>query len=218
MLPLEPPLADTPTNGPAGPGRLATTPGLWAAAAVAAARLWWAWPSLRQIEAKWLGDPRYSHGFLVPLISVGLLWYRRKDLAEARPAPSPWGLLLVAAGSLLGLADARFYLNWVEGLAPLVSLAGLALLAGGWAALKWAGPSILHLLFMVPLPYQVETALGFPLGDRRPLDQRPRRAGRPRHAGRRAGLGAGIRPGRRLRRLQGNHLERVGLSARRRSR
>ena len=42
-------------------------------------------------------------------------------------------------------------------------LAGASLLAGGWACLRWAGPSIAFLIFMIPLPYRVEYLLGSPL-------------------------------------------------------
>jgi len=36
-------------------------------------------------------------------------------------------------------------------------------LLGGQAGLRWAWPSIAFLIFMVPLPYRVEVALGSPL-------------------------------------------------------
>ena len=43
------------------------------------------------------------------------------------------------------------------------SLAGLCVMARGWAALKQAWPAIAFLVFMIPLPYRVELALGGPL-------------------------------------------------------
>jgi exosortase len=42
-------------------------------------------------------------------------------------------------------------------------LAGVAVLAGGWPALRWSWPALVFLVFMVPLPYRVEHALGAPL-------------------------------------------------------
>jgi exosortase len=38
--------------------------------------------------------------------------------------------------------------------------AGLALVAGGWAALRWAWPSIVFMYFMTPLPGSVQDRLG----------------------------------------------------------
>ena len=148
---------------------IATTTGpkpslaLLGVSAASLALAWSWWPALRQMGARWSEDPRYSHGFLVAPFAVYMLWSRRSLLPETKSIPVIWGLTLVAVGSLLGMAGSRFYLGWVEGLAPLISLSGLAVLARGWSTLKWAGPSIAFLIFMVPLPYRVETAMGYPL-------------------------------------------------------
>ncbi len=48
-------------------------------------------------------------------------------------------------------------------MALLPCLAGLALLIGGRSALKWSWPAILFLVFMLPLPFQVESMLSHPL-------------------------------------------------------
>ena len=130
---------------------------------VAAALAWTWWPSLREMAGRWSTDPRYSHGFLVPIFAVYLLWTRRGMLAGAG-APAPWlGLGLIAAGSATAVAGARYYLGWLEGVGPLASLAGLSALARGRRGLRWAAPAVGFLAFMVPLPFRVETALGLPL-------------------------------------------------------
>ena len=71
------------------------------------------------------------------------------------------GLATIAAGMLL--TGTYFYIPWVEAAALLPALAGLTLIGGGWAGLRWSGPAIAFLLFMIPLPYRVEGALGGPL-------------------------------------------------------
>ncbi len=60
------------------------------------------------------------------------------------------------------LGDYTFF-TWLDSISFLASLAGLCGLLGGQAALRWAWPSIAFLIFMVPLPYRVETSLGAPL-------------------------------------------------------
>src|SRR5262249_39064602 len=52
---------------------------------------------------------------------------------------------------------------WLSAASLLLTLAGLALLFGGRRGLKWAWPAIAFLVFMIPLPYRVETALSHPL-------------------------------------------------------
>ena len=42
-------------------------------------------------------------------------------------------------------------------------LAGVCLCLGGLPLLRWAGPSVAFLFFMLPLPYRVEMMLSHPL-------------------------------------------------------
>jgi exosortase len=127
------------------------------------ALVWTVWPALGEMAQRWMSDPRYSHGVLVPGFAAYLLWDRRKDLKVDQLRPSWWGVPVVALGAALGLAGGMLYVEWFEFLALLPMLAGAALVAGGWAALRWAWPSIAFLFFMIPLPYRVELALGAPL-------------------------------------------------------
>ncbi len=144
----------------ASPVRLA--PAAVVAAALAALTLWAYWPSLRDMANRWLSDPQYSHGYLVPLFSAYLLWARRGRLNGATLKPSLWGLLPIAiAGGLRYLATLNY--EYFDGLALVLTVAGFALLAGGFDALKWSWPAVAFLLFMLPLPYSVEHAVAAPL-------------------------------------------------------
>jgi exosortase len=133
-----------------------------------AALLWSSWPALRAMAHRWATDPRYSHGFLVPVFAAYLLWSRRPEPAAA-PAPRATrgavaaALALLAASAALKLAGSHYYLGWVDAAALLPGLAGLALLVGSWRGLRRCGPAIAFLVFMIPLPFRVEFALGAPL-------------------------------------------------------
>ena len=131
---------------------------------VAAVLAYTSWPALRAMVEAWSRDPRYTHGWLVPPFAAFLLWHRRPMLEGPGPGrPSWWGVPLIAAGEALRLVGTRYYVTWFEGLALLPGLAGLALLAGGPRALRWSAPAIAFLVFMIPLPYRLEHALGGPL-------------------------------------------------------
>lgn len=135
-------------------------------AALGAALLWSFWPALMTMVHRWSVDPRYSHGFLVPAFSLYLLWTRRDQIAGAPPASKgsiAAGLGLIVLGAALKFAGGFYFIEWVDAVSLLPSLAGLCTLAGGWRALKWAAPSIAFLVFMIPLPYRLERALGTPL-------------------------------------------------------
>jgi exosortase len=149
---------------------------------------WALWPALVQMQARWAGDPRYAHGYLVPLFASALLWMRRSRLpwfkladkgAEMADLPDPkrrskpksgvrvggraWGLAIVGLGATIQLVGAYYRIDSLEGLALLPYLAGICVLLGGWPALDWAWPSIAFLAFMIPLPWRLENALGPPL-------------------------------------------------------
>jgi exosortase len=132
--------------------------------------LWALWPALGAMADRWARDPRYAHGYFVPMFALALLWMRRSRLEGTVPRPSAWGLAALAMGAALQLVGGYYYevsrtsgVAWIEGLSLLPYLVGVVLLLGGWGFLRWAWPSIAFLAFMVPLPTRIELALGPPL-------------------------------------------------------
>lgn len=129
--------------------------------AVAAGVIGWAyWPTFVEITSRWVDDPQYSHGFLVPVFSAYLLWRGRGRLAGVALTPRWWGVGLVAAGTGLRLVSHMTYQSWLDPVSLLIVLAGVAAAVGGWRALVWAGPAILFLGFMLPPPYRFQVLLG----------------------------------------------------------
>jgi exosortase len=125
----------------------------------------WAFAStLADLALIWRTNDQYSHGFLVPAFAVVLLWLRRDKLNGASLRPGlVIGSLLLALGLGLRLAGVYWYFLWLDTLSIVPCVAGLCWLLGGWAAWRWAWPAILYLVFMMPLPYRVSTALSAPL-------------------------------------------------------
>jgi exosortase len=132
-------------------------------AALAVVLLWAFAPTLGELAHRWTQDPQYSHGYLVPAFAVVLLWMRRDRCAGIVPSWSWWGLLLLGLGVALRFAGDYAFLDWVDAFALLPCIAGLTLLLGGMAALRWAWPAIAFLGFMIPLPFTLEVALAHPL-------------------------------------------------------
>jgi exosortase len=131
-------------------------------AGVALSLAWVYWPSLTGLVGRW-GDAEYSHGYLVPVFSLYLLWFRRGLLPAEPLRPSWWGLPVLAAGLALRFAGTYAFFDWLAAVALLPCLAGVALLAGGGRALRWSWPAIAFLVFMIPLPHRLETGLAQPL-------------------------------------------------------
>jgi hypothetical protein len=95
---------------------------------------WTFWPSFIELVELWESDAQYSHGYLVPLFSLVLLWLRRDGCNAEQLRPSWWGMVFVAAGCLVRLAGGHYYFFWLEKVAILPVLFGLTLTLGGWAA------------------------------------------------------------------------------------
>jgi len=126
---------------------------------LALAVFWALRPILLGLADRWETDPRYSHGFLVPLFSLGLLWARRDRLSGLALSPSNWGLAVLAVGAGVQLLGGYFLMGPVAAFALLPYLAGIALLLGGFPLLKWSWISIVFLFFMIPPPWRLESAM-----------------------------------------------------------
>lgn len=94
----------------------------------------------------------YSHGWLMPILALVLLWIRWKPF-EPAPAIERWaGVGLVALGLSM-----RFYAAWV-GRQPVDQISfipcvfGIFMMVGGFKAIRWAWPALAFLVFMFPLP------------------------------------------------------------------
>jgi exosortase len=112
---------------------------------------------------QWWDDPDFSHGFLVPLIVIYLLWQRRQAVECLPLQPSWWGLAVVAAALgilLLGVLGAELFISRSS---FILLLAGLVIFFLGWAQFRvlifpWA-----FLFLMVPIPTILMNQITLPL-------------------------------------------------------
>ena len=127
------------------------------------AALWAYWSTLANLTWRWSEDPQYSHGFLVPVFALYLLWLRRDRLA-GRTLNANWlGLAFLGLAVGLRLAGARFHYEYLDQISLLPCCAGLFMLAGSWTAFFWSWPAVAFLAFMIPLPHTVSLAMSAPM-------------------------------------------------------
>ena len=107
--------------------------------------------------------PDYQHGPFVPLFSLFLLWVRRDMIIPFTGRGSWWGLAFLALWAWMRLAAVYFNFGSLPEMSMLPFFAGLALFVGGWQALRWAWPAIVFLVFMLPLPGDVQGWLSLQL-------------------------------------------------------
>ena len=112
---------------------------------------------------KFWENPKYSHGWLVPVFTLILLWMRYEPFGPVKVSERWAGFALLAAGITMRMV-ATFFLSHVpEMLSFVPSVAGVFLLVGGWRMMRWAGPAVAFLVFMFPLPSFLDGQLLNPL-------------------------------------------------------
>ncbi len=100
----------------------------------------------------WILQPEYSHGIIIPLLSVFLIWRRRHEL-HGLPFTGSWiGLPLIAAGLILRYLGESTTMRTIEHYAFLLVLYGLVLALTGPAIFRRLWMPLLILVFAIPLP------------------------------------------------------------------
>lgn len=114
------------------------------------------YPTFAWMVDRWLAkDSYFSHGFLVPLVTLYWLNKQRIQLAQTETRSQKWGLAIMIAGGLLQLASAVLRIYFLSAVSFVIILfGGVAYLFGRKIIGKIWFP-ILFLLVMVPLPLLV---------------------------------------------------------------
>jgi exosortase D (VPLPA-CTERM-specific) len=115
--------------------------------------------ALAELVNRWIRQEEYSHGFLVPVVSLWFLWSRRAAIAASVGQPAWTGailLLCAMALHLLGELSAIFVFSQV---AFVLALIGVVLALGGYPLLRVTFIAIVFLVFAIPLPYFLESTL-----------------------------------------------------------
>jgi exosortase len=113
--------------------------------------VWSYWNTLTFTASFW-DDPLYSHGYLVPLFTLALLWMRREPFQPVGTWDRWLGLGLLAGSLALRMVATHYAMVTIDAFTLVPALAGVFLLVGGLKMLRWAGPAIVFLMFMFPLP------------------------------------------------------------------
>jgi exosortase len=152
--------------GPAAPrmNLVAVRPVDAATMAVVSAVLGWAYaPNIASLVRTWNREPDYSHGFLVIPIALVILWKTWPTDPEASPRPWLPGWLLVILGLALRYSFREQGKEWSETATLFLVIGGLGLARLGWRSMLRTWPAFAFLIFLFPLPPQVNTTLSQPL-------------------------------------------------------
>ena len=118
---------------------------------------------LQGLVSDWLHLPDFSHGFLIPFVSLYFVYERRKQYSVLSPSSHWTGLLLLLFGIILlllgNLATEYFTMRF----SILVVLAGIILFLLGKEFYKTLLFPLVFLIFMIPIPSILMDRITFPM-------------------------------------------------------
>lgn len=116
------------------------------------------------IVSRWLSDPSWSHGFLIPLFSLYFLNQHKEQILSLRTKPNYLGLVLLLAMIVFyPLNMVQFRFGYFNSLAMIAALGSIVLFLGGWKLLKYTWLPVAFLVFAVPLPQRYYVTLTIPM-------------------------------------------------------
>ena len=119
-------------------------------------------PTLIWMWDRWFArDSYYSHGILIPIVTLFLIWQKKDELASVQKTGSKWGMGLIIVGMLMHVFASLMRVYFISGFSMLVVLVGLILFFYGFAVFKKILFPISFLVFMVPVPLVIITNISF---------------------------------------------------------
>ncbi len=118
---------------------------------------------MQRLVSDWIHMPDFSHGFLIPIVSLYFVYERRRQLQDLKRSGSWMGLALLLLGIVLlllgNLATEYFTMRF----SILVVLGGIILFLLGKEWFKNLLFPIAFLIFMIPIPSVLLDRVTFPM-------------------------------------------------------
>ena len=117
------------------------------------------------IVQRWVRDPSWSHGFLIPLFSLYFINQRKSEILNVQTSPNYLGLLFLICGLVfhpLNIANPSGY-AYLQPIGMIGVLGAVVLFLGGWRLVKYTWLPIGFLVFAVPLPQRYYFVLTMPI-------------------------------------------------------
>jgi exosortase D (VPLPA-CTERM-specific) len=133
-----------------------TNPGyfLWSLLLLSAALLGFIFYDGLELMVKWWERDEYSHGYMIPLVALYLMWQKQDKFAAAvKDTGGAWaGVVFLVLGVFIFLMGELSSLYTIIQYGFLLSLYAVVLAAFGWRASLVIWAALAYLIFMIPLP------------------------------------------------------------------
>jgi exosortase len=122
-------------------------------------------PLFPSLAREWMTgqSQNYSHGFMIPLLSLYFLWHDRDELSKTAASPSMAGILIMLAGLVFYVFARAGYQLFFQCLSMLVVLFGVVYAQAGSRIASKTAFAISYLVLMIPIPTIVFSTIAFHL-------------------------------------------------------
>jgi exosortase len=113
--------------------------------------------AFRWMISRW-GDKQsfgadYSHGYLIPFVSLGVVWYKRAEFLAASKQVCKWGLFVIIAALAMHWLGAKMQQTRISLISLILLIWGIPLYFFGWQVAKLLIFPCAYLIFCVPLNF-----------------------------------------------------------------
>jgi exosortase len=108
-------------------------------------------------------DSYYSHGFLVPFISLYFVYQQKERLSKIPIKGASIGLIIICSSLIMHIVGMLIYVFSVSGFSIYLLIFGLSLYLFGIQITKAIWFSLFFLIFMFPVPVAIIEIVSFPL-------------------------------------------------------
>ncbi len=119
---------------------------------------------IKNIVERWITDPSWSHGFLIPFFSLYFINQHKKEILNLRTKPNYLGLVfMLCAIVFYPLNIVHFGYGYLRPIDMIATLGTIVLFLGGWKLVKYLWLPVVYLIFAVPLPQRYYVAITMPM-------------------------------------------------------
>jgi len=95
----------------------------------------------------------YSHGYLIPFVSLGVIWYKREEFFAAKKSICIVGLYVIIAALMMHWVGAKMQQTRVSLMSLILLIWGIPFYFFGWQVAKLLIFPCAYLIFCVPLNF-----------------------------------------------------------------
>ncbi len=101
----------------------------------------------------WMNNNYYSHGFLVPIISIYIIWSMKNELLNTERKQSQTGLIFFISGIILFMIANLYVIRFLSGISLVITIFGTIFYLYGWEFVNKIKFPIFFLLLSIPIPF-----------------------------------------------------------------